>query len=52
MYHLSRKEQKMLRRILLSAALLILCKVLPFSGFPAAVCYLIPYLLVGWDVLY
>ena len=49
---LSRKEKKMLRRILLAAVLLIVVKLLPVEGWIAAVCYLVPYLIVGWDVLY
>ena len=51
MNKLSRKERKMLRRILLAAGLLILAKLLPISGIPAALCYLVPYLIIGWDVL-
>ena len=49
---LSRKEKKMLRRILLAAVLLIVVKLLPVEGWIAAACYLVPYLIVGWDVLY
>ena len=49
---LSRKEKKMLRRILLDAVLLIVVKLLPVEGWIAAACYLVPYLIVGWDVLY
>ena len=52
MNKLSRKELKMLRRIILAAFLLIVIKLLPVDGWLSAVCYLIPYLTIGWDVLY
>ena len=48
MSKLSRKERKMLLRILLSAALLIVLQLLPELW----LLYLIPYLIIGWDVLY
>ena len=51
MNKLSRKERKLLLRILLAAGLLILAKLLPVSGILAALCYLVPYLIIGWDVL-
>jgi Cd2+/Zn2+-exporting ATPase len=59
--NLSPKEQKTLARILITAGLLILLKLaaaLPMplapvlSGAWAAALYLIPYLLIGWDVLW
>ena len=46
---LTKKQQKMLLRILSSAALLILLHFLPKSLWPL---YLIPYGIAGWDVLY
>lgn len=49
---MSKKEKKMLRRIIAAAVLLILVKLLPVDGWMAAVCYLIPYAIIGWDVLY
>ena len=49
MHNLSKKEKKMLLRILLSAALLIAVHFLPDFLWPA---YLIPYAIAGWDVLY
>ena len=51
MHHLSRKERKMLGRIITAALLLILVKLLPVEGWLAGLCYLIPYLIIGWDVL-
>lgn len=41
----------MLLRILLSAALMIIIELLPVDGIPKALLYLIPYLLVGYDIL-
>ena len=52
MSKLSRKERKELVRILLAAGLLIACELLPVSGRLAAVCYLIPYWVIGRDVLW
>ena len=58
MNDLTKKQKKMLRRILLSAVLLVLVKVLcglevlPEHGLLTALCYLAPYAVIGWDVLY
>ena len=58
MNNLTKKQKKMLRRILLSAVLLVLVKVLcglevlPEHGLLTALCYLAPYAVIGWDVLY
>ena len=49
---LTRKERKQLFRIFLAAAMLVICKLLPVGGLTAAVCYLVPYLFIGWDILY
>jgi Cd2+/Zn2+-exporting ATPase len=56
MNNLTRKQRKMLYRILLAAALLIAVKLLPHL-FPVSVwmavpLYLAPYLIIGWDVLW
>ena len=48
---LSKKQKKVLTRILMSAALLILMKLLPVTGWVQAACFLLPYLLIGYDVL-
>ena len=48
---LSKKQKKVLTRILMSAALLILIKLLPVTGWVQAACFLLPYLLIGYDVL-
>ena len=48
---MSQKEKKMLARIITAAMLLIAAKLLPVTGWAAALCYLAPYLIIGWDVL-
>ena len=52
MKNLTKKERKQLVRILIAAALLVICNLLPVDGFIAFFCYLIPYLSIGWDILY
>ncbi len=55
---MSKKQKKMVRRIVISAVLLALVKVLcalsvlPEKGLLTAACYLAPYAVIGWDVLY
>ena len=48
---MSKKQKKMLIRILISAALLIGFNFLPFDGPLRFVLYLIPYLVIGYDIL-
>ena len=48
---MTKKQKKMLRRILLSAAALITAQLLPLSGVAALFAHLVPYSLVGYDVL-
>ncbi len=56
---MTRKQKKMLIRIIVSAALLLLCKVifklveLPdvYSPYIKFVAYMIPYFVIGWDIL-
>ena len=56
MKNLTRKQRKMLFRILLAAALLIAVKLLPTAlpvpGWAEWVLYLVPYAVIGWDVLW
>ncbi len=52
MGNLSKKERKMLWRIIAAAVLLIAVKLLPVSGLTAAACYLVPYAVIGWDILW
>ncbi|WP_312612661.1 heavy metal translocating P-type ATPase [Oscillibacter sp.] len=49
---MSRKQKKMLFRILAAAVLLIAVHFLPLTGLALALCYLVPYGIIGWDVLW
>ena len=51
MAKLTKKQRKVRDRILAAAALLILVKLLPVAGWVQAVLFLLPYLLIGYDVL-
>ena len=48
---MNKKQKKMLVRILAAAALLILLNFLPVTGWLRFVLYLIPYMIVGYDIL-
>ncbi|MGN0779405.1 MAG: heavy metal translocating P-type ATPase [Aristaeellaceae bacterium] len=48
---MNKKQKKMLFRILLAAALMILLALLPVEGVLRLVLYLIPYLVIGYDIL-
>lgn len=48
---MTKKQKKMLVRILVSAALLIGFNFLPFTGIARFVFYLAPYLVIGYDIL-
>ncbi len=56
MKNLTRKQRKMLCRILAAAALLIAVKLLPglvpVPGWAQWALYLVPYAVIGWDVLW
>ena len=49
---MNKKQKKNLLRIIASAALLILLHFLPLKGMPRLAAYLIPYLVVGYDILH
>lgn len=48
---MTRKQKKMLLRILVAAALLVLLQFLSVKGIVKFCLYLIPYLIIGWDIL-
>ena len=53
MKNLSRKQRKMLCRILVAAVLLVIVKLLPADGISVLwLLYLIPYGIIGWDILW
>lgn len=48
---LTKKQKKIRNRILIAAVLLIVLKLLPLTGWLQAVCFLVPYFIIGYDVL-
>lgn len=48
---MNKKQKKMLSRILVSAALMIALHFLPVDGYIRFFLYLIPYLIIGYDIL-
>ena len=49
---MSRKQKKMLIRILTAAVMLIVLSVIPVKGLARFVLYMIPYLVIGYDILW
>ena len=49
---MSKKQKRMLRRILVSAVFFVICVLLPVSGWPRLLAFLVPYGVIGWDVLW
>ena len=49
---MSQKQKKMLLRIVIAAILLIAVHFLPLTGLAAALAYLVPYAVIGWDILW
>ena len=48
---MTKKQKKVLYRIILSAVLMAVVLLLPFDGVLKAVLFLIPYLVIGYDIL-
>lgn len=48
---MNKKQKKMLARILIAAVLLIGLHFVPVTGALRFVCYMVPYLIVGYDIL-
>lgn len=48
---MNKKQKKMLVRILLAAALMVLLQFLPVEGMVRFALYLVPYLIIGYDIL-
>ena len=48
---MTKKQKKNLYRILAAVAMVIVIRLLPVDGWAEAVLYMIPYLLVGYDIL-
>lgn len=49
---MSRKHKKKLIRIIVASVLLVAVAILPFNNFIKLFLYLIPYLVIGWDVVW
>ena len=49
---MNKKQKKMLRRILLSAVVLVAVCLIPATGWVKFALYMIPYLIIGYDILY
>ena len=50
--NMNKKQKKMLRRIILAALLLILFSLLPVEGWLRFALFMIPYFLIGYDILW
>ena len=48
---MNKKQKKMLTRIIIAAALLIVLHFIPVTGIPRFICYLAVYLEIGYDIL-
>ena len=48
---MNRKQKKMLLRILASAVLLLALHFVPVTGWARFICYMVPYLVIGYDIL-
>ncbi len=48
---MTRKQKKILIRIIITVVLLVVLAFLPFTGWLRFVCYLVPYLVIGYDIL-
>ena len=48
---MNKKQRKMLIRITVSAVLMIVLNFVPVQGVPRFLLYLVPYLIVGYDIL-
>ena len=49
--NMNKKQKKVLRRILLATILVIILELLPIQEALAFILYLIPYLIIGYDIL-
>ena len=48
---MTKKQKKMLIRILITAVMLIALKFIPITGMPQLIAYLAAYLVIGYDIL-
>ncbi len=48
---MNKKQKKVLKRILISLVLILIFKMLPIYGYVEFACFMIPYLVIGYDIL-
>ena len=48
---MTKKQKKVLIRIIIAAVLIIAFSFLPLEGYIRFICYMVPYLVIGYDVL-
>lgn len=48
---MAKKQKKVLYRIIISAVLLVICSFLPVEGYAKFGVFLVPYLVIGYDIL-
>lgn len=48
---MTKKQKKVLYRIIISTVLIVLLQFLPLEGWLRAVAYMVPYLIIGYDIL-
>ena len=48
---MNKKQKKMLKRIIASAVITIICAILPVRGWLRFALYMIPYIIIGYDIL-
>ena len=48
---MTKKQKKVLIRIIVAAVLIIVFSFLPLEGYIRFICYIVPYLVIGYDVL-
>ena len=48
---MTKKQKKVLIRIIVAAVLIIVFSLLPLKGYIRFICYMVPYLVIGYDVL-
>lgn len=48
---MNKKQKKMLKRIIASAVITIICAILPVNGWLRLALYMIPYIIIGYDIL-
>ena len=48
---MNKKQKKMLTRILIAAVMMVVLELLPTTGILRFVLYMIPYLVIGYDIL-